>query len=150
MFVNSRGKLLNLQAIRSSVHPARMRCRFRNGKQNQEGFPMASTLRVTRLALGLMVALLACVRTDAADEGARLAALKSRIKAMAAETTYVEAITKIQRLGRAFGYYTDKGFFGEAADLFPDRRHIPVGRGWRVPRQGAYPGTADVATAAAY
>ena len=39
---------------------------------------------------------------------------------MAQETTYVEAITKIQRLGRAFGYYTDKGYFGEAADLFTD------------------------------
>ena len=27
---------------------------------------------------------------------------------------------EIQRLGRAFGYYTDKGYFGEAADLFTD------------------------------
>ena len=51
---------------------------------------------------------------------ARLNALKTRVTAIAAETTYVEAIVKIQRLGRAFGYYTDKGYFAEAADLFTD------------------------------
>lgn len=56
----------------------------------------------------------------AQDEAARLAALKERVSAMAEETTQVEATTQIQRLGRAFGYYVDKGYFGEAADLFTD------------------------------
>ncbi len=56
----------------------------------------------------------------AQSDAARVAALKTRVVAMAKETTQVEDITKIQRIGRSFGYYTDKGFFGEAADLFAD------------------------------
>jgi SnoaL-like domain len=56
----------------------------------------------------------------AQSEAVRAAALQARLSAMDAETAYVESITKIQRLGRAFGYYTDKGYFGEAADLFTE------------------------------
>jgi hypothetical protein len=72
------------------------------------------------LALSLILGVTLCSASSARDEAARLAALQSRVQAIAQETTYVEAITKIQRLGRAFGYYTDKGYFGEAADLFTD------------------------------
>ncbi|MGV3592137.1 MAG: nuclear transport factor 2 family protein [Gammaproteobacteria bacterium] len=56
----------------------------------------------------------------AQDDAARLAALKERVNALAEETNQVEAVTQLQRLGRAFGYYIDKGYFGEAADLFTD------------------------------
>jgi hypothetical protein len=79
---------------------------------------MAFTSKAASLALSLLLGLTLCKAALATDEAARLAALKSRIKSIAAETSYVEAITQIQRLGRAFGYYTDKGYFGEAADLF--------------------------------
>src|SRR5580693_9409221 len=79
---------------------------------------MALTSKVAAFGLSLILGLTACASAFAKDDAARVAALQSRIKSMAAETTYVEAITKIQRLGRAFGYYTDKGYFGEAADLF--------------------------------
>jgi hypothetical protein len=72
------------------------------------------------LALNLILGLTLCSPGFARDDAARLAALKTRLQAMAQETTYVESITRIQRLGRAFGYYTDKGYFGEAADLFTD------------------------------
>ncbi len=61
-----------------------------------------------------------CAPGLAQSDAARLAALKARIVALDHETAYVEAITRIQRLGQAFGYYTDKGYFGEAADLFTD------------------------------
>lgn len=57
---------------------------------------------------------------SAQDEAARLAALKERVATLAEETSKVEATTQLQRLGRAFGYYVDKGYFGEAADLFTD------------------------------
>ncbi len=73
-----------------------------------------------RFALGLLIGITACGAAMAASDSARLAALKKRVVAIDKQTTYVEAITKIQRLGRAFGYYTDKGYFGEAADLFTD------------------------------
>ena len=56
----------------------------------------------------------------AQDDAARLAALRERVSAIANETTEVEATTLLQRLGRAFGYYVDKGYFGEASDLFTD------------------------------
>jgi hypothetical protein len=79
---------------------------------------MAFASKAVPLALSLFLGLALCSSSFAKDEGSRLAALKARVKAIAEETTYVEAITKIQRLGRAFGYYTDKGYFGEAADLF--------------------------------
>lgn len=69
---------------------------------------------------GLVLNALFCSAGFAASDAARVAALQARVQAMAAETQYVEAITQIQRLGRAFGYYTDKGYFGEAADLFTD------------------------------
>ena len=76
--------------------------------------------KVAALAAGLALGLALCPGVYAKDEATRLAALNQRVKAMAEETAQVEAITKIQRLGRAFGYYTDKGYFGEAADLFTE------------------------------
>lgn len=72
---------------------------------------------------GIFVLLLGSVLSlsvHAQDDAARLAALRERVSAMAETTAKVEAQTQIQRLGRAFGYYTDKGYFGEAADLFAD------------------------------
>ncbi len=56
----------------------------------------------------------------AQDDAARLAALRERVSALAEETARVEDTTQLQRIGRAFGYYVDKGYFGEASDLFTD------------------------------
>lgn len=81
---------------------------------------MKQTLKVGTLAMGLAAALAVAMPATAQSDSARLAALQARLAAMEAETAHVEAITQIQRIGRAFGYYTDKGFFGEAADLFTD------------------------------
>lgn len=69
---------------------------------------------------GVCLAMLAGLAQAAQPESARLAALQKRVTAIATDTARVEAITQIQRLGRAYGYYLDKGFFGEAADLFTD------------------------------
>jgi hypothetical protein len=99
---------------------------------------MAFTSKAASLALSLLLGLTLCTTALARDEAARLAALKSRIKSIAAETSYVEAITQIQRLGRAFGYYTDKGYFGEAADLFTDDGTFQ----WGV--DGVYQGKAHI------
>ena len=67
--------------------------------------------------LALLLAIAVSARAAQSDTS-RLTALQDRVKAMDAETAQVEAVVQIQRLGRAFGYYTDKGYFGEAADLF--------------------------------
>jgi hypothetical protein len=81
---------------------------------------MSVPSRAVTLASGLLLGLLLCASSVARDDAGRIAALQARLRGIEAETTYVEAITQIQRLGRAFGYYTDKGYFGEAADLFTD------------------------------
>jgi hypothetical protein len=89
------------------------------------------------MALGLM-GIMFCSSSFAQSEAERVTALKARLAAMADETEYVEAITKIQRLGRAFGYYVDKGYFGEAADLFADNGTFQ----WGV--DGVYKGKARI------
>ncbi len=53
--------------------------------------------------------------------------LLARLNALKAEATYVEDINAITRLGRAFGYYIDKGYFGEAANLFTDDGRLMYG-----------------------
>ncbi len=99
---------------------------------------MAFCSKAVPLALSLLLAFSMTSSAYAKDDAARLAALKSRIRSMAEETTYVEAITRIQRLGRSFGYYTDKGYFGEAADLFTDDGTFQ----WGV--DGVYQGKAHI------
>jgi hypothetical protein len=87
---------------------------------NSKGVAMTFRSKAVPLALGLCLGLALSSTGFTKDDAARLAELKARVKAIADETGYVEAVTKVQRLGRAFGYYTDKGYFGEAADLFTD------------------------------
>jgi hypothetical protein len=74
----------------------------------------------------------------ARDDAARLAALQARARAMSAETAYVEAIVQVQRLGRVVGYYVDKGYFGEATDLFTDNATFQWGE------DGIYKGRARI------
>jgi len=63
----------------------------------------------------------------AGNATARVAVLKQRLADLDADITRVEDITAIQRLQRAFGYYLDKGYFGEAADLFADDGTVQYG-----------------------
>lgn len=81
---------------------------------------MALIRKAVPLALGALAVAFCAGAPAASGDAARLKALQARVQAIAAETEQVEAIVQVQRLGRAFGYYTDKGFFGEAADLFTD------------------------------
>jgi hypothetical protein len=99
---------------------------------------MKNSFRIIPAVLGLVVGIVFCSASLAQSEAERMTALKARLTAMADETEYVEAITKIQRLGRSFGYYTDKGFFGEAADLFTDNGTFQWGM------DGVYKGKARI------
>ena len=62
-----------------------------------------------------------------ADSGERLAMLRARLATLDVDTTRVEDIIAIQRMQRAFGYYLDKGFFGEAANLFSEQGRVQYG-----------------------
>ncbi|MEO8316358.1 MAG: nuclear transport factor 2 family protein, partial [Pseudomonadota bacterium] len=99
---------------------------------------MKNSSRVIPVALALAAAMAFSGAGFAQSKADRLAALQTRLTAMADETGYVEAITRIQRLGRSFGYYTDKGFFGEAADLFTDNGTFQWGM------DGVYKGKARI------
>jgi hypothetical protein len=71
---------------------------------------------------------LAVVGVDAQeDSAARIAELRARLADLDADTTRVEDIVAIQRLQRAFGYYLDKGYFGEAARLFTADGRVQYG-----------------------
>ena len=78
----------------------------------------------TTLALGLI---LLSPLAYSQSENVRLSALENRITAIEQDIAQVEAITRIQRIQRAFGYYLDKGYFGEAADLFTDNGRVQYG-----------------------
>lgn len=75
----------------------------------------------------LGVALCGAATAAPASAALRKQALHARIAALNEEARYVEDITKIQRLQRAYGYYIDKGYWSEAADLFADDGTIEVG-----------------------
>ncbi len=90
------------------------------------------------IILACALVLLPATSSFAASDAARYAALQSRLAAIEAESAQVEAIVQVQRLGRAFGYYTDKGFFGEAADLFTDDASFQWGN------DGVYRGKARI------
>ena len=79
-----------------------------------------------KLFIASLVFLLSQTAAGATD-GERLDRLKHRTAEIARQTQKVEDITQIQRLQRAFGYYIDKGYFGEAADLFTEQGRVQYG-----------------------
>jgi hypothetical protein len=55
----------------------------------------------------------------AADADAtKIAALEAKVAALSSEAARLEDANAVKKLQRAFGYYIDKGFWDEAADLF--------------------------------
>jgi hypothetical protein len=55
-----------------------------------------------------------------AEHRARIAALETRITALDREVERLTDISLIKRLQRAYGYYIDRGYWQEAAELFVD------------------------------
>lgn len=92
---------------------------------------MKPTTSFHRAAAFIAVAIAGTILAGAASAqgsaDARLAELRERMAKLDADTTRVEDITGIQRLQRAFGYYLDKGYFGEAADLFAEDGRVQYG-----------------------
>ena len=56
----------------------------------------------------------------AQDVDAEIAALTARVEKL-------EGIRAVKKLQRAFGYYVDRGLWGEAADLFADDGSVEIG-----------------------
>jgi|SRR5581483_3790470 len=89
-------------------------------------------MRLTRraLAVGLVTGILSATgaAAHAADaDTARIAALKAKVTALSEEAERLEDINAVKKLQRAFGYYIDRGYWEEAADLFADDATFETG-----------------------
>jgi hypothetical protein len=73
------------------------------------------------LITGIATALLAAGPTHAQNIAAELDALTARVEKL-------EGTRAIKKLQRAFGYYVDRGLWGDAADLFADAGTLEIGR----------------------
>jgi hypothetical protein len=67
-----------------------------------------------------------------------LADANSEIDALTVRVAKLEGVRSIKNLQRAFGYYVDRGLWGEAADLFAEDGTIEIGL------DGAYQGKARI------
>lgn len=73
-----------------------------------------------RFAAVLAAFALVASRPAAADANAEIDALTLRVQKL-------EGVRAVKTLQRAFGYYVDRGLWGEAADLFADDGTIEIG-----------------------
>ena len=83
----------------------------------------AASPRRSRTLAGAVWIMAATMVAAAAGGGAwaqDVPALRARAAALSAEAERVEDANDIKKLQRAYGYYLDKGYWGEAADLFAD------------------------------
>ncbi|MDR2215243.1 MAG: nuclear transport factor 2 family protein, partial [Nevskiaceae bacterium] len=58
---------------------------------------------------------------------AQSSGIDAEIDALTARVEKLEGTRAIKKLQRAFGYYVDRGLWGDAADLFADRGTIEIG-----------------------
>ena len=93
---------------------------FRNISPKVKGLPPVTCF------LSLVTILFSTLTFAQSDE-ARYTTLLTRMNAIKVETRQVEDINAITRLGRAFAYYLDKGYFGEAARLFTEDGRLMYG-----------------------
>ncbi len=90
------------------------------------------------LSTCLVMSMLACANAQAQNIDAEIDALTARVEKL-------EGTRAVKKLQRAFGYYVDRGLWGEAADLFADNGTIEIGL------DGVYVGKArDLKTLAAH
>jgi hypothetical protein len=71
--------------------------------------------------LALIAALALAVPAPAA------AGVDAEIDALTLRVEKLEGVRAVKKLQRAFGYYVDRGLWGEAADLFADQGSIEIG-----------------------
>jgi hypothetical protein len=81
---------------------------------------------LSRLFAGaILLSALGAAASEAQAE--RIDSLRVRAEALTAEAQRLEDVNAIHRLQRAYGYYIDKGYWAEAADLFAGDASLEVG-----------------------
>lgn len=83
------------------------------------------------ILVGLAIALAQAAHAQTARVDAEIDALTARVEKL-------EGTRAVKKLQRAFGYYVDRGLWGEAADLFADDGSIEIGN------DGVYVGKARI------
>lgn len=83
------------------------------------GVSLKNALPVTALLCGMLV-LTACSQQEQAVDAAKIADLTERLNKMEAQLVEAEDVSAIKRLTRTYGYYLDKGLWGDLADLLTD------------------------------
>ncbi|HUN73848.1 MAG TPA: nuclear transport factor 2 family protein [Steroidobacteraceae bacterium] len=81
----------------------------------------ASAVMLVGLAAGR-----ACA-AHAGDEPRTIARLRAQLAVLSSEAARIEDANAVKKLQRAYGYYLDKGYWGEAAALFADGATMEVG-----------------------
>ena len=73
------------------------------------------------------LALLAALAALPAPVSAQAQSVDARIDALTLRVERLEGTRAVKKLQRAFGYYVDRGLWGDAADLFADDGTIEIG-----------------------
>jgi hypothetical protein len=80
----------------------------------------------TAITVGIAAVMLAACGGGPSAQDPRVAALAARVAALEQRKTLVEDANAVERLQAAYGYYTDRGLWDEAADLFADDGTIEI------------------------
>lgn len=83
--------------------------------------------RVTQYLACLLLGVVPLAHGAVAAENRHIAALRAKIASLAGEVQRLEDANSIRKLQCAFGYYLNKGYWHEAADLFADNATMEVG-----------------------
>src|SRR5687768_9188271 len=76
-------------------------------------------------SLGRLTALV--LLTIAAPAPAQAQSVEAQIRQLTERVERLEGARAVRKLQRAFGFYVDRGLWGEAADLFADDGTIEIG-----------------------
>ena len=91
------------------------------------------------IAVGVVaLALASCSDAPSAEETAALRELRARVEGLEQRKERIEDVNAIERLQAAYGYYSDRGLWDDAAGLFADDGTIEIGL------DGVYVGKARV------
>jgi hypothetical protein len=87
-----------------------------------------SKLLLVALAAATATTVLPGAATAAeASDAVRIAQLRRRLAQLSSEADRIADANAVKRLQRAYGFYLDKGYWDEAADLFADDATMEVG-----------------------
>ncbi len=100
-----------------------------------EGANVRKSVRCSVLVIASVVGGL--VMTEATSAAGRTTDLQEQVRALQARLQVIEDREAVEKLTRAYGYYVDKGQWGQIVDLFADDSRVEIaGRGVYLGKHG--------------